>query len=107
MTTGIIYLSMAYHRQNRFEQAMLLRQSSLTYQAVYDPQPELPPPTAREQRTSIAETAKDRWNAEVLNMVRRGSEIDWDRFRDRLEDRMSTVWTKLFATARQEAEKRT
>jgi MICOS complex subunit MIC12 len=98
---------MAYHRQTRLEQAMLLRQSSLTYRSVYEPQPELPPPTAREARASIAETAKDRWNAEVESLARRTYEVDWNGVRSRAEDVVSSLWSKAFARAREEGEKRT
>jgi len=44
-----------------------------------EPQPLVPPPVAREVRTGLVETAKDRWNGEVESLVRRVQATDWAR----------------------------
>lgn len=59
-----------------------------------EPQPDLPPPVAREVRAGIWETAKDRWNAELENGVRRLQGADWRDVRERMEEGVSRVWRR-------------
>ncbi|KAI9712566.1 MAG: hypothetical protein M1812_006875 [Candelaria pacifica] len=92
LTSSILYLSLAIHQRNRIHQSTLLKQQSLLLTSIVEPLPPIPPPTAREQRTSFVETAKDRWNDEVEGAVRRLQRTDWSALRIRLEDKVSAFW---------------
>jgi altered-inheritance-of-mitochondria protein 5 len=56
----------------------------------------LPPPQtraelAREERSTIVEAAKDRWNAEVENAIRWVQRTDWDEVRGGMESAVSRL----------------
>jgi altered-inheritance-of-mitochondria protein 5 len=88
LTTSILYLAVAFHRQSRQRQAHVLQQQELLLRNVVDPQPLPPPTTAREPRAGLAERAKDMWNAEIEGLVRRVYEQDWNAARARWENRL-------------------
>ncbi|KAI9758278.1 MAG: hypothetical protein M1835_000605, partial [Candelina submexicana] len=92
LTSSILYLSLAIHQRNRIHQSTLLKQQSLLLTSIVEPLPPIPLPTARVQRDSLLETAKDRWNDEVEGAVRRLQRTDWSAFRVSLEDRVAALW---------------
>jgi altered-inheritance-of-mitochondria protein 5 len=69
--------------------------------SLLEPSP-IPPPQnraelAREERSSLAETLKDRWNDEVENAVRRVQRTDWNEVREGMEGAVA----KLFGSGLQ------
>jgi len=56
-----------------------------------DPQPATAPPVAREVRTGLVESAKDRWNGEVEGLVRRVQGTDWGVVREGVVGRVRGV----------------
>ncbi|KAF2461534.1 hypothetical protein BDY21DRAFT_89447 [Lineolata rhizophorae] len=110
LTTSLLYLTIALHRNNRVSQALALRQSSQTLNDIVEPPPALPPPpSARVARPSLVETAKDKWNAEVETLVRKVYDTDWNQVREQAEDNVGAVWRKikdLGKETKEEGEKR-
>jgi MICOS complex subunit MIC12 len=49
------------------------------------------------------ETVKDRWNAELERNVRKLQTTDWDKVREDLEERVSSVWRRAFKEGREKA----
>ncbi|KAI9734858.1 MAG: hypothetical protein M1834_001938 [Cirrosporium novae-zelandiae] len=95
LTTGVLYLSLAIHRQNRQYQSALLRQQVFILNSIVEPLPEEPaPPRYIVNRTSLIQTWKDGWNNEVTKVVRSAQETDWGKVRDGLEDRIGSLWKK-------------
>lgn len=95
LTLGIAYLTVLAHERNRTAQAQQLRSQSRLLQSVLEP-PNLPPPQtraelAREERSTLLETAKDRWNQEVEGAVRWVQRTDWDEVREGLEGSISRL----------------
>ncbi len=89
LTLGVVYLGLLTHERNRQAQAHSLRAQSRVLNSLLEPTP-LPPPQsraelAREERSSLVETAKDRWNAEVENAVRWVQRTDWNEVREGME----------------------
>ena len=82
-------------------QAALLGQQSLILNNLVEPQPPLPPPTGREVRAGLWETAKDRWNAELEKDVRKLHNVDWNGVRERMEEGVSAVYRKAFEKGRE------
>lgn len=105
LTASILYLSTAYHRQQRLRQSLALRQQSLVLTNVVDPLPPQPPPTAREERISIAETAKDIWNARIERAVSSVENANWSEVWLSAEDKVAAVWAKVFGTSGEETSK--
>jgi altered-inheritance-of-mitochondria protein 5 len=89
LTLGIAYLTVLAHERNRQAQAQALRSQAQVLNGLLEPTP-LPPPQsraelAREERSTLIETAKDRWNAEVENAVRWVQRTDWGEVREGME----------------------
>jgi MICOS complex subunit MIC12 len=89
LTFGLAYLTVLAHERNRRSQAEALRSQSRVLTSLLEPSP-IPPPQsraelAREERSSLMETLKDRWNEEVENAVRRVHRTDWNSVREGLE----------------------
>jgi len=105
LTSSILYLTVALHQRNRLQQSIMLRQQSLILKDVIEPLPPSPPPTDREARVSVLESAKDRWNGEIEGLVKRTQETNWHEVRNRLEDRVAALWSKTFEKARETGEK--
>lgn len=105
LTTTLLYLSLNLHTRNRVHQAALLHQQSLLLTNIVEPRPPLPPPTSREVRTGIWESAKDRWNAELEGGVRKLQRTDWGDVRDRMEEGVGRVWRRAFAGAEEGVKK--
>jgi len=89
LTLGVAYLAVLAHERNRQAQAQALRSQARVLNGLLEPTP-LPPPQsraelAREERSTLSETAKDRWNAEVENAVRWVQKTDWDEVREGME----------------------
>jgi MICOS complex subunit MIC12 len=98
LTTGVLYLTVEMNRQNRLRQSIMLSQQSAVLLNIIEPQPPLPPPTAREVRGGFAEMAKDRWNAEVEGLLRKVYGTDWNKARADVEHGLlgmtSGLWQK-------------
>ncbi|EKD14424.1 uncharacterized protein L3040_005743 [Drepanopeziza brunnea f. sp. 'multigermtubi'] len=89
LTLGIAYLTVIAHERNRRLQGQELRSQAFVLERLLNPEP-LPPPQsrdelAREERTTIVEAAKDRWNAEVENAVRWVQRTDFNDVREGME----------------------
>jgi MICOS complex subunit MIC12 len=89
LTLGIAYLTVLAHERNRRAQAEALRSQSRVLTSLLEPSP-IPPPQsraelAREERSSLTETLKDRWNDEVEHAVRRVQRADWNEVREGME----------------------
>ena len=89
VTLGVAYLTVLAHERNRQAQAQALRSQARVLNNLLEPVP-LPPlqsraELAREERGTLVETAKDRWNAEVENAVRLVHRTDWDEVREGME----------------------
>ncbi|KAK2625203.1 hypothetical protein QTJ16_005572 [Diplocarpon rosae] len=89
LTLGIAYLTVLSHERNRRLQGQELRSQTLVLERLLNPEP-LPPPQsraelAREERTTLVEAAKDRWNAEVQNAVHWVQRTDFNNVREGLE----------------------
>ncbi|PVH85349.1 hypothetical protein DL98DRAFT_651190 [Cadophora sp. DSE1049] len=89
LTLGIAYLTVLAHERNRRAQGETLRSQAFVLERLLNPTP-LPPPQsraelAREERSTLVETAKDRWNAEVENAVRWVQRTDWNNVRESME----------------------
>ena len=89
LTLGVAYLTVLAHERNRQAQAQALRSQARVLSGLLEPTP-LPPPQsraelAREERSTLAETAKDRWNAEIENAVRWVQRTDWNEVREGME----------------------
>ena len=82
-------------------QSALLHQQSLILNNVVDPQPPLPPPTSREVRAGVWETAKDRWNAQLEGEVKRLQRVDWNGVREQMEEGVSRVYRRAFEKGRE------
>ncbi|CAG8953978.1 hypothetical protein HYFRA_00009077 [Hymenoscyphus fraxineus] len=95
LTLSIAYLTVLAHERNRTSQALALRSQSRVLTSLLEPTP-LPPPQsradlAREERSTLVEAAKDRWNYEVENAVRWVQRTDWVDVRERAEDTVARV----------------
>ncbi|TAQ90199.1 hypothetical protein B7494_g1466 [Chlorociboria aeruginascens] len=95
LTLGIAYVTVLAHERNRQAQALALRSQSRVLQSLIDPTPLPPPPTraeiAREERSTLVETAKDRWNEEIENAVRWVQRKDWGEVREGMEDAVARL----------------
>ena len=103
LTTTLLYLSISLHARNRVYQSALLHQQSLILTNLVEPLPPLPPPTSREVRAGILETAKDRWNAELEREVKALQNVDWNNVRERMEEGVSKVYRRAFEKGREVA----
>lgn len=96
MTLGLAYLTILAHERNRRAQASELRAQARVLEGLLQPTPLPPPQTraelAREERSTIVEAAKDRWNAEVENAIRWVQRTDWDEVRGGMEGAVSRLW---------------
>lgn len=93
------------HTRNRNYQSALLRHQSHTLGNIVEPQPALPPPTAREVDAGLWATAKDKWNAELEGNLRRVQEVDWRSVGDRMEEGVGKVWRRAFEKGKEVGEK--
>lgn len=95
LTLGVAYLTVLAHERNRQSQALALRSQSRVLQSLIEPNPLPPPQTraelAREERSSLIETAKDRWNDEIENAVRWVQKTDWEDVREGVEGAVSRL----------------
>jgi altered-inheritance-of-mitochondria protein 5 len=105
LTATILYLSASLHTRNRAHQRTLLRQQSHLLDNIVAPQPDLPPPTAREIDAGLWATAKDKWNAELEGNLRRVQETDWRSVGERMEEGVQRVWKRAFEKGREVVEK--
>ena len=96
LTLGIAYLTVLAHERNRRAQAEALRSQSRVLVSLLEPLPVPPPQSraelAREERSSLTETLKDRWNDEVENAVRRVQRTDWNEVREGMEGAVARLF---------------
>ena len=95
LTLGMAYLTVLAHERNRRAQAQALRSQSRVLNSLFEPEA-LPPPQsraelAREERSTLVETAKDRWNEEIENAVRLIQKTDWNDVREGIEGAVSRL----------------
>ncbi|CAG5182234.1 uncharacterized protein ALTATR162_LOCUS10059 [Alternaria atra] len=95
LTTGVLYLTISLHTQNRITQAALLRQQRQVLTEFYEPKKPEPEPTSREVPVGLAEMAKDRWNRSLEEGVKKVYTTDWRRVREEAEDRASAIMQKI------------
>ena len=95
LTTSTLYLTILLHRHNRFEQSHLLARSAASLTSITDPPPLVLPPSERVERAGILEMAKDRWNRELVDNVRKVNAVDWKSVREDVEDMAIGVWRAL------------
>ncbi|KAE8445315.1 hypothetical protein EG329_013553 [Mollisiaceae sp. DMI_Dod_QoI] len=95
LTLGLAYLTVIGHERNRRAQAFSLHTQSRVLDSLLEPTPLPPPQTraelAREERSTVIETAKDRWNAEVENAIRWVQRTDWNEIREGMEGAVSRI----------------
>jgi altered-inheritance-of-mitochondria protein 5 len=91
----VLYLTVSLHAQNRATQAALLRQQRNVLANVYEPRELEAEPVSREIPAGLAEMAKDRWNRELSNVVKRVYNTDWRKVRESTEDRLSAVVERI------------
>ncbi|QSZ31826.1 hypothetical protein DSL72_001395 [Monilinia vaccinii-corymbosi] len=93
LTLSLAYLTVLAHQRNRSTQSIHLRHQSQVLTSLLEKQAIPPPKTrselAREERSTIIEAAKDRWNAEVENGVRWVQRTDWEGVRVGIEGAVS------------------
>ncbi|KAJ8059661.1 hypothetical protein OCU04_011310 [Sclerotinia nivalis] len=93
LTLSLAYLTVLAHQRNRASQSLHLHHQSFVLTSLLEKQPIPPPKTrselAREERSTIVEAAKDRWNAEIENGVRWIQRTDWEGVRDGIEGAVS------------------
>lgn len=104
LTLSTLYLTLHLHRQNRAHQSLLLRQQASLLDAVVDPPAPGPPPVERPVRAGMLEAAKDRWNAELEENVRRLNTTDWGLVREQAEDVLRAGWRSLTRLGQQAKE---
>jgi altered-inheritance-of-mitochondria protein 5 len=95
LTTSLLYLSAAYHRQNRLQQSISLSQQNAVLHNLVEPQPAAPPPRARMVNAGLVEEAKDRWNGEIEGLVRRMHNTDWNEVRSEWGGRIAGLVGRL------------
>ena len=112
LTLGVAYLTVLAHERNRRAQAEALRSQSRVLASLLEPSPVPPPQSraelAREERSSLTETLKDRWNDEVENAVRRVQRTDWNAVREGMEGAVARLFGSGLQQSREgieEAEK--
>ncbi|GAB7342117.1 hypothetical protein MBLNU457_g0388t2 [Dothideomycetes sp. NU457] len=104
LTTFVVYLSLNLHERNRIYQANLLRQQTLVLNRIVYPQPPIAPPTSREERASLSERLKDRWNEELETNLRKLYNVNWAGLRENVEDRVAGLWGGALSQGREGAE---
>lgn len=55
-------------------------------------------------KAGLWETAKDKWNAELENNVRKVQRTDWAAVGQNLEESVSGLWRRAFQSSREGAE---
>jgi altered-inheritance-of-mitochondria protein 5 len=95
LTSGVLYLTIAMHTQNRTHQAALLRQQRLVLSEFYEPKKPEPEPSLRVVPVGLVEMAKDRWNRSLEETVRTVYTTDWRKVREDAEDRASALAERI------------
>ncbi|KAF7931052.1 uncharacterized protein EAE97_009261 [Botrytis byssoidea] len=93
LTLSLAYLTVLAHQRNRASQSLHLHHQSQVLTSLLEKEP-IPPPKsrselAREERSTLIEAAKDRWNAEIENSVRWIQRTDWEDVRWKMEGAVS------------------
>ncbi|KAF2833672.1 hypothetical protein CC86DRAFT_339117 [Ophiobolus disseminans] len=95
LTSGILYLTIAMHNQNRMQQAALLRQQRQVLADFYEPKKPEPEPLPRVVPVGLVEMAKDRWNRSLEESVATIYNTDWRKVREDAEDRASAIAERI------------
>ncbi|KAG0652162.1 hypothetical protein D0Z07_1095 [Hyphodiscus hymeniophilus] len=113
LTLGVAYLTVLAHERNRQAQAQALLSQARVLNSLFDPTPapslQSRAELAREERSTLTETAKDRWNAEVENAVRWVQRTEWNEVREGMEGAVARLFGTGLEKSREgieEAEKR-
>ncbi|KAF2399138.1 hypothetical protein EJ06DRAFT_557628 [Trichodelitschia bisporula] len=101
LTSSILYYSIAIHRRNRTAQCLALQQHSTSLSRLVEPEPPVIFSPVVEERVSLAEQAKDRWNGEITALVRKAQMTDWTAVQQRWEGSLASLWKR--ATEQYEA----
>lgn len=96
LTLGVAYLTVLAHERNRTVQALHLRSQATVLNSLLEPQNRYIPQLsraeiARQERSTVTERAKDKWNEEIEKSVRFVQNADWDGLRIKLEDSVSRL----------------
>lgn len=95
LTLAVAYMTTVGQLRAREDQSLLVQQQSRTLDTAIDHPAAPRRPTRAElaaaSRANFTDRAKDRWNAEVEGAVRWLQNADWDRARERAEDRVGTL----------------
>jgi altered-inheritance-of-mitochondria protein 5 len=95
LTSGVLYLTIAMHTQNRMQQAALLRQQRQVLTEFYEPKKPEPEPSPRVVPVGLVEMAKDRWNRSLEESVRKIYTTDWRKVREEAEDRATALAERI------------
>jgi altered-inheritance-of-mitochondria protein 5 len=96
LTSAVLYLSIHLHAQNRARQSELLSQQSRIIHGIITPQPPAPPKHERHVQAGLLETAKDKWNKELEENVRRLQSYDWTGAFERVEENVGGAIKRAF-----------
>ena len=95
LTLAVAYMSTMGQIRAREQQSLLVQQQSRTLDEAIDHPPAPRRPTREElaaaARANFADRAKDKWNSEVEGAVRWLQNADWDRARERAEDKVGML----------------
>jgi altered-inheritance-of-mitochondria protein 5 len=92
LTSGVLYLTVAMHTQNRTQQAALLRQQRHVLTDFYEPKKPEPESAPRIVPVGLVEMAKDRWNRSLEESIRKVYTTDWRRV---AEDRAGALAERI------------
>jgi altered-inheritance-of-mitochondria protein 5 len=95
LTSGVLYLTVAMHTQNRTQQAALLRQQRHVLTDFYEPKKPEPESAPRIVPVGLVEMAKDRWNRSLEESIRKVYTTDWRRVREDAEDRAGALAERI------------
>lgn len=100
LTLGLAYLAVHNHQRNREQQSQALRSQARALNSLIEPVVAPPPPTRAEieaaRHANLVDSAKERWNAEVVNAARWAQHTDWVEVREDLQDGLSRAWRGVF-----------
>ncbi|KAI9849251.1 MAG: hypothetical protein M1837_004710 [Sclerophora amabilis] len=102
LTTTILYLTLAAHRQNRVLQARSLHSQAALLNSTFEPPAPLALEERRSRRVGFVETAKDRWNEEIEGTVRWVQRVDWVSVRQGIENGASKILANVREKVREE-----
>jgi len=95
VTLAIAYYALFSHERNRQAQAINLRLATRTLNSIFEPPLEPLGPTRAEllraERSTLLDTAKDRWNSEIERAVRSLQNANWEDIREKRDQAIAKV----------------